>query len=100
MAGVWFPGKSLFGSTGDVKTRRNPSRNTRISRISNSELAFDDLYIGDAWMKIKSISVVPGAAGGPAAGKNMTMSGFDYSAKATRNKDFLDASGKFAIAGT
>ncbi|MGH8262222.1 MAG: YdgA family protein, partial [Steroidobacterales bacterium] len=66
---------------------------------SNSELAFDDLYIGDGWMKIKAISVVAGAAEGPAAGKNVTMSGFDYSAKATRNKDFLDASGKFAIAG-
>src|ERR1700741_1797808 len=50
-------------------------------------------------MKIKSISVVPGAADGSAARKSMTMSGFDYSAKATRNKEFLAPSGKFAIAG-
>jgi uncharacterized protein YdgA (DUF945 family) len=71
----------------------------QVSFGSNSELAFDDLYIGDGWMKIKSIRVVPGTAEEPAARKSMTMNGFDYSAKATRNKDYLDANGKFAIAG-
>jgi uncharacterized protein YdgA (DUF945 family) len=71
----------------------------QVSFGSNSELAFEDLYIGDGWMKIGSISVVPGSDEASAARKNMTMNGFEYSAKLVRNKDFLDANGKFAIAG-
>jgi uncharacterized protein YdgA (DUF945 family) len=69
-----------------------------VAFASNSELAFDDLYIGDVSMSVKSMSVVP-RAGDTSGPKRMSMDGVEYAGKLDRKDDFLDLNGRFKIAG-
>jgi uncharacterized protein YdgA (DUF945 family) len=70
-----------------------------VSFESKSALAFDDLYLGDASIKVKGLNVQPSANASaeakPAAA--MAMSGLAYTARMARKDDFLDLSGKFVV---
>jgi uncharacterized protein YdgA (DUF945 family) len=69
----------------------------QISVDSNSELAFEDLYIGDASVTMKSVRVEPGQSGAPGP-QSVSMDGIEYSARFDRKQDFLDVGAKFGIA--
>jgi uncharacterized protein YdgA (DUF945 family) len=69
----------------------------QISLDSNSQLAFEDLYIGDASATVKSVRVEPGPEGAPGP-QNMSMDGLAYSARIDRKEEFLDVGARFGIA--
>jgi uncharacterized protein YdgA (DUF945 family) len=65
---------------------------------SNSELAFGDLYIGDALFTVRTLTLTTGADAGGSGPKNVSMKGLEYGAKISRKDDFLDVNGRLKLA--
>lgn len=66
---------------------------------ANSEIAYEDLYLGDGALRIKTVRVAPGAADGMGPTRNLTMDGLEYVFQVPHKEDYLDVIGQFAIAG-
>jgi uncharacterized protein YdgA (DUF945 family) len=65
---------------------------------SNSELAFGDLYIGDAALSVRSLALTTGADAPGSGPKYVSMKGLEYGAKIGRKDDFLDVKGRLKLA--